>query len=103
MKKLSFYVLMGFVAGILSLPLEGVSNNQPSTQNVQSASKTGTSSGHHHDDVDDDDEDEYDILERDEIDDTDTLAIPFDDSEVEDEEQIDLDEKKDVFHLPHSR
>ncbi len=44
-----------------------------------------------------------DLMRRDEIDGTDTLAIPFDESEIEDEEQIDLDNKADTFPLPHSK
>ena len=47
-------------------------------------------------------QEKIDIMKRDQIDNTDTLAIPFDESEVEDEQQIDWDEKKDVFPLPHS-
>ncbi|MCE2981945.1 MAG: hypothetical protein LW832_00120 [Parachlamydia sp.] len=43
------------------------------------------------------------IMLRDQIDDTDIYAIPFDDSEVEDEEEINRAEKKEVFPLPHSR
>lgn len=45
----------------------------------------------------------YEILKRDQIDPTDIYEIPFGDSEVEDEEEINRDEKKDVFPLPHSR
>ena len=45
----------------------------------------------------------YKIIERDEIDNSNTLAIPFDDSEVEDEEEINRDEGKEVFSLPKSR
>lgn len=42
----------------------------------------------------------YEIIKRNRIDSTDTLAIPFDDSEVEDEEEINTLEKKEVFDLP---
>jgi uncharacterized protein YabE (DUF348 family) len=48
-------------------------------------------------------EEKFDIMRRNEIDSTDALAIPFDDSEVEDEEEINRAEKKQVFPLPHSR
>lgn len=48
-------------------------------------------------------QEKYNIMHRDQVDPTDTLAIPFDESEIEDEEQIDLDEKKDVFNLPHEK
>lgn len=37
------------------------------------------------------------MIERDEIDDTDTLAIPLDSSELEDEEQINWGEQRPVF------
>lgn len=96
MKKIDVYFFMSLVVGILSLPLEGVSDSTKTSAGTQVRSKALASNVHEQ-------EDEYDIMERDEIDDTDVLAIPFDESEVEDEEQIDLDEKKDVFHLPHSR
>lgn len=45
----------------------------------------------------------YEILKRNEIDDTDVLAIPLDDSEVEDEEEINQLRRREVFPLPHSR
>jgi hypothetical protein len=44
----------------------------------------------------------YEILRRDQIDTTDTLAIPFDDSEVEDEEEVNRAEKREVFDLPRA-
>ena len=43
------------------------------------------------------------IIMRDQIDNTDVYAIPFDDSEVEDEEEINRLEKREVFPLPHSK
>lgn len=95
MKKINICMFMGLIVAVLVLPLEAASTHQPSTKKGQESS-TATSTATEEDD-------EYDIMERDEIDDTDTLAIPFDDSEVEDEEEIDLLEKKDVFSLPHSR
>ena len=48
-------------------------------------------------------QEKYDIMHRDQVEGTDVLAIPFDESEVEDEEQIDLDERKDIFDLPHEK
>ncbi|WP_042281795.1 hypothetical protein [Candidatus Protochlamydia sp. R18] len=45
----------------------------------------------------------YEIMRRNGIDDTDVLAIPLDDSEVEDQEEVNRIEKKEVFALPHSR
>ena len=37
---------------------------------------------------------------RDQNESTDTLAIPFDDSEIEDEEEINRDEKRKLFQIP---
>lgn len=48
-------------------------------------------------------DDKYEIMKRDQREGTDVFAIPLDESDIEDEEQIDRDEKKDVFPLPHSR
>lgn len=39
------------------------------------------------------------LMQRDEIDDTDTYAIPLDSSEIEDEEEINRLEQKKVFNL----
>lgn len=47
-------------------------------------------------------QEKFNLMERDEKNGTDALAIPFDESEIEDEQQINMDEKKDVFQLPHS-
>ncbi|WP_075882562.1 hypothetical protein [Candidatus Protochlamydia sp. W-9] len=44
----------------------------------------------------------YEIMRRNRIDDTDVLAIPLDDSEVEDQEEVNRFEKKEVFALPRS-
>lgn len=107
MKRMNLHILMSLALGMISLSLEGASDHLSSSKSGHTASKT--TAAHTHEEDEDDDEyedeedDEYDILHRDEIDDTDTFAIPFDSSEVEDEEQINRDEKKDVFHLPHSR
>ena len=43
---------------------------------------------------------EYNLLKRDQVEPTSTLAIPFDDSEVEDEEEVNRIEGKDLFDLP---
>ncbi|KIC71960.1 hypothetical protein [Candidatus Protochlamydia amoebophila] len=45
----------------------------------------------------------YEIMRRNGIDNTDVLAIPLDDSEVEDQEEVNRVEKKEVFALPYSR
>ncbi len=44
-------------------------------------------------------EEKEQIIKRDQIDSTDALAVPLDDSEVEDEELIDEIEGKEVFPL----
>jgi hypothetical protein len=86
MTKLAAYIVTGLSLCVLSCSLEGVSSTQTTTKN-----DSGTT------------QEKYDIMRRNEIDDTDVLAIPFDDSEVEDEEEINRAEKKEVFPLPHSR
>lgn len=43
-----------------------------------------------------------DIMNRDQMSDSDTLAIPFDESEMEDEEEINTIEKKEVFAIPRA-
>ena len=91
MKKTNLYFMISFVLGILVFPLTGAGNDskKPPASNPAGSTKNSYP--------------EYDILDRDQIDNTDALAIPFDDSEVEDEEEINRLEGKDVFHLPHSR
>lgn len=86
MKKINFYLVIFIFA--FSLSIEGASKDQiPVTQTSNSSTKKGM--------------DKYKMIERDEIDNTSTLAIPFDDSEIEDEEQIDRAEGKDLFDLPY--
>ncbi len=95
--KISMILIV--VCGVLSFSLEGAetppATNQPNdkTQDKGSAPKGNESST----------QQKFDIMERDEMEDTDTLAIPFDDSEVEDEEQINRAEKKEVFSLPSKK
>jgi hypothetical protein len=48
-------------------------------------------------------QEKIDIINRDQIDSTDIYAIPLDDSEVEDEEELNRLERKEVFPLPHSK
>jgi hypothetical protein len=101
MKKINFYFLMGISLGVLTLPLEGATNPQ-TPANTQASTK----SAHHpatNSTAADEEDEEYEILDRDQIENTDTLAIPLDDSEVEDEEEVNRAEKKEVFNLPHSR
>jgi len=46
-------------------------------------------------------EEKYNLMKRDENSPTDALAIPFDDSEVEDETEVNRDDKREVFSLPN--
>jgi hypothetical protein len=99
MKKVYIFIFINLILGVLAFPLEGASNSSASSKAVHSTNRETTSDR----DEEDEDDDEYDLLDRDEIDNSNTLAIPFDDSELEDEEEIDRDEKTDTFYLPHSR
>jgi hypothetical protein len=45
---------------------------------------------------------EYEVLRRDQVDSTSTLTIPLDESEVEDELQINKNERKTIFSIPSS-
>ncbi len=92
MRKMNLYVLMVLALGVLALPVEGVYH--PLNRDKERL----TDSSHDMNDLEEDDD--YDISERDEIDGTDALAIPLDDSELEDEEEINRAEKREVFQLP---
>lgn len=48
-------------------------------------------------------DEKYEIMKRDQVDTTDIFGIQLDDSEVEDEEEINQAEKKEVFKLPQPR
>ncbi|MDP1879801.1 MAG: hypothetical protein Q8K60_02530 [Parachlamydiaceae bacterium] len=48
-------------------------------------------------------EEKYKVINIDQRDSTDIYAIPYDDSEIEDEEEINRAEKKKVFPIPNSR
>lgn len=95
MKKVSFYLSLGLIFGALVCSLEGATDEQGAVKNrVNSpASKEDRSTT----------QEKFNIMERDENEDTDTLAIPLDDSEVEDEEQLNYDEGKNEFNLPEHR
>lgn len=84
MKKIGFTHLL--TIAFLPLLLEGASN--PSSQ-PQTARDLQT-------------EQKYQILKRDQVDPTSTYAIPLDDSEVEDEEEIERAERKKVNPLPNA-
>lgn len=118
MKKVNLYILLSLTLGVLSFPLEGASSAQTSDpKDVKSSSQQVVTDDDDDDDddfddgdddddfddIDDDDEDYYDIIERNQIDNTDTLAIPLDDSEVEDEEEINKAEGRNTFKLPQAR
>lgn len=64
--------------------------NRPAAQPSQSAAGSKT-------------QEKFNIIDRDQVDETDIYAIPYDDSEVEDEEQLNRLERKEVFPLPHSK
>lgn len=132
MKKVNLYILLSLTLGMLSLSLEASPNVQSvNSTNVHPSAQHSTSvhnmdeddedeedwddeddyddedddEDDYDDEDDDDDEDDqhYNIIKRDQVDRTDALAIPLDDSEVEDEEEIDRLERKNTFKLPHSR
>jgi hypothetical protein len=97
MKKANLFLLLGLMSSILTFPgVEGAFSYQANTKENRTVTKAAIST------IDEEDE-EYDLLERDEIDNTDAFAIPFDDSEIEDEEEINRIEGKDIFNLPHNR
>lgn len=90
MKKLQLCLIAGFLF-VLSAALEGA---EPKPAEKAAAPKADNESAI---------KEKEEILKRNQIDDTDTLAIPFDDSEVEDEEEINRIEGKKVFNLPGPR
>lgn len=87
MKKLHLCLIVGFLF-VFSTALEGA-DAKPADKSL--STKEGTT------------QEKDEIIKRNQIDDTDTLAIPFDDSEVEDEEEINQLEGKKVFNLPSPR
>lgn len=102
MKKKNLYILLTLTLGVLGFPLEGATNNQPAPQTKAPSTSPTAKTTKTHDDVEEEEE-EYNIMKRDQIDNTNTLAIPLDDSEIEDEEEIDRAERSNTFPLPHSR
>ena len=85
MKKIN-YTLMSLVLLAFAFSLEAASERS----NGQNAGNKRDGST----------QEKFDIMERNQNEDTDTLAIPLDDSEVEDEEEIDYAEGEDEFDLP---
>ena len=82
MKTIKFCLTLSFILSLCSL--QAASNATGAAQTKEHALT----------------DEKFNLMERDENEDSDTLAIPFDDSEVEDEEEINEAEKKEVFPLP---
>jgi hypothetical protein len=97
MKKVNFCFFMALFLAGFSLTLDGAFNDKNNSKNE--TTKNSSNSSLHHENSSETQE-KFNLMERDENEDSDTLAIPFDDSEVEDEEEIDAAEKKNVFDLP---
>ena len=88
MKKFNLSLVFGFALAICG-SLQGAETQVPvKSENAKQNDKVTQ------------EKEEYDILKRNQVDTSDTLAIPYDDSEVEDEEEVDRIEGKDLFHLP---
>lgn len=98
MKKVNFYFLMGLILAGLSLSLEGASHETTDPKNALTTKNPSFNR-----DNSSEIEEKFNLMERDENENSDTLAIPLDDSEVEDEEEINAAEKKNVFDLPQSQ
>lgn len=96
MKRFNFSLLFACILA-LSCPLQGAD-----IQKDAKAASTAETSKQNANAVKEEKE-EYDILKRDNIENSDSLAIPYDDSEVEDEEEVNRIEGKDLFHLPHAK
>lgn len=94
MEKCHFYLIASVISGVLFCPVEGVSSYSGQGKDGKQVARDN-----HHEQLENE---KYDIMHRNQIDDTDVLAIPLDDSEVEDEEEINQLEKKEVFDLPKS-
>jgi hypothetical protein len=95
MNKINQFILSIMSLLICSFSAEAASNAQSASSSSSSSWKGNPSPGVT--------EQKYQIMKRDQIDNTDALAIPSDDSEVEDEEDINQMENHEVFSLPKSR
>lgn len=93
MKKSNLFLSMSLMLGMffVSLEAEDKLNDKTNTKKVTVQEDKALT------------DEKFNIMERDENEDSDTLAIPFDDSEVEDEEEIDRIEDKNEFNLPKGR
>lgn len=84
------WTCFAFTLSVIALNLEAAPvNNQPARPNMNTPQANNQSSTQQKDE----------IMRRDQMDDTDTFAIPLDSSEVEDEEEINRLEQKKVFNL----
>jgi len=109
MKKINLQLFVVFFLGACAISLNSVHGSLHNSSSHDHAHRIGSGSVMDEDDEDDDDDDDddddayYDIMNRDEVDNSNIYAIPYDDSEVEDEEEIDRltkDSGKEEFHLP---
>lgn len=124
MKKINLYFIASLGIGALSFPFGATAQLHQSTVNSQNSYHSSVIDDEDDEDDEDEDEDEddeydededdeydeddedeveknqYDILRRDQIDSTSTLAIPFDDSEVEDELEVNEALKRRAFKVP---
>lgn len=91
MNKFNFSLLFGFALAICG-SVQGAETQAPVKSETPKQNDKVTQ-----------EREEYNILKRDQVDTTDTLAIPYDDSEVEDEEEVDRIEGKDLFRLPEAK
>ncbi len=94
MNKFNLYLMAGFIFCALTCPIEGATE-VPKPAAPATSSKGTPADGKT--------QEKYDIMKRDHIDTTDIFAIQLDDSEIEDEEEINRLEGKEVFPLPHSK
>ncbi len=81
---------------LLALSIEAVPSQSTANQGNNSANPNSQSQASKT-------EARFNIMNRDQADGSDIYAIPYDDSEIEDEEEINRWQKKEVFPLPHSR
>lgn len=94
MKKMTVYLFASLLLCGVFCSLEGVDQSAPANAPADRAAMNKNAA--------ETKEKDY-IMRRDQIDNTDTLAIPLDDSEIEDEEEINRAEKRDVFPLPRAK
>lgn len=89
LNRLNYLTLIAAIAMTFGLEGANASNQQQNQVKTNESNKI--------------ENEKYEILKRDQVDSTDTFEIPFGDSEVEDEEEINRAEKKETFKLPPPR